>query len=109
MPGALSPLERLIITTARKYLVGTAKTWEEVSEPIKLPFTVEDALIAEANPWCEHWLYGKISNDCRTAKTKPPDLLPFQKALLSLIKKKYLKKDWSDRYNLIVEATRFVR
>ena len=109
MPGALSPLERQIILTARKYLVSNAKTWEEVSEPSKLPFTLQDALDAEALPWCDHWLYGKMSNDARSAKTLPPDMGKFKKALLSLIKKKYLKTEWFDRYNLIVEATRYVR
>lgn len=109
MPGALSPLERLIIVTARKYLVGNAKTWEEESEPSKLPFTAQDALVAEGTPWCEHWLYGKISNEYRSVSKVPPDLLSFQKALLKLKEKKYLKVDWSDRYILIVEATRFVK
>lgn len=109
MAGALSPLERLIIVTARKYLVGNAKTWEEESEPSKLPFTAQDALVAEGNPWCDHWLYAKIANDCRAAKTTPPERSLFQKAILNLIKKKYLKLDWSDRYILIVEATRFAQ
>ena len=109
MPGAITPLERLIIITARKYLVTDARTVEEEMEPSKLPFTAQDALIAEANPWCDHWLYAKIANDCRAAKTTPPERSLFQKALLNLIKKKYLKADWSDRYILIVEATRFVQ
>ena len=67
MPS-LSPVEYLIIVTARKYLVAGEKTWEEESEPSKLPFTAQDALTAEGLPWCEHWLYTKITNDCRTAK-----------------------------------------
>lgn len=108
MPGALSPLERLILVTARKYLVDDARVDEE-DHPIKLPFTAQDAYIAEGTPWCEHWLYGKISNEYRSVSKVPPDLLSFQKALLKLKEKKYLKVDWSDRYILIVEATRFVK
>jgi len=50
MPGSITPLERLIIITARKYLVTDARTVEEEMEPSKLPFTAQDALIAEANP-----------------------------------------------------------
>lgn len=109
MPGSISPLERLIIVTARKYLVTDARTVEEEMEPSKLPFTAQDALIAEANPWCDHWLYGKIYNDHRAANKTPPGYSSFYKALLSLMKKKYLKAAWSDRYILIVEATRYVK
>lgn len=109
MPGSITPLERLIIITARKYLVANAKTAEEEMEPGKLPFTAQDALVAEANPWCDHWLYGKIYNDHRAVNKTPPEYSLFYKALLSLMKKKYLKAAWSDRYILIVEATRYVK
>lgn len=109
MPGAITPLERLIIVTARKYLVANTRTVEEEMEPSKLPLTAQDALIAEANPWCDHWLYGKIYNEHRAINKIPPERSAFQKALLSLIKKKYLKADWSDRYILIVEATRYIK
>ena len=102
MPGSLTPLERLIIVTARKYLVEDSSTG-------KLPLTAQDALSAEAFPWCDHWLYGKIYNEHRAINKIPPGHSAFQKALSSLIKKKYLKADWSDRYILIVEATRFVK
>ena len=107
--ASITPLERLIIVTARRYLVANAKTAEEEMETYKLPFTAQDALVAEANPWCDHWLYAKIENEHKAADKKPPSYADFQKALMSLIKKKYLKAAWSDRYILIVEATRYVK
>lgn len=108
MSVALSPLERLIIVTARKYLVGDSEISENVTAN-KIPLTSQDALVFESTPWCDHWLYGKITNEYRSANKKPPDLSSFQKALSNLIKKKFLKAEWSDRYILIVEASRFVK
>ena len=109
MPGALSPLERLIIVTARKYLSDNAKIWEKDSIPTKLPLSAQDPLIVEGHPWSEYWLYGKISNEYRLLNKTPPDFSSFQKTLLKLKEKQYLKIDGTDRLHLMVESTRFVK
>lgn len=103
--SSITQLERRIIVTARKYLVGDNQ--EDVR--YNLPLTTQDTLKAESNPWSGYWLYSKIENEYRTIDKNPPSYEDFQKALMSLIKKKYLKLVWSDRFILIVEATRLVK